>query len=444
MYHADWINMEDELAGYEEMVTSFYDPNKRHAEPNRNRDSVNKYLGTHQRSVEAFSAEPYYGELLAWSVQSVTSLPGWKTTLVRGHTYDEPIFRDIKTDYANKESCLVNGQMLMRKDDIRLVVNVTVGREIASVQMEAAREHQEIVKQLIKDIEDYLKGHNFYQGKKLCFDGQISFLTTREKSWDSVILDPAMKQLIRLNTIGFLKHCKVTANYGIPSRRGIILNGEPGVGKTAVCKALISEASDITCIITNAYGMLRSGYISDLFDIARDLAPSMVFLEDLDLIGQERQGFYRGTPPLIELLAEMDGIQEKTAIVTIATTNCIETLDEALSQRPSRFDWVCKIPRPDYQRRIEMLNFLATKIPLSEDNIEYIAKKTEGFTPAQLQEVPHFMVIAQIDKANIVTEFSQEDINTAISQVNFKKSGAMGFSALPIIYSGVNQNRQQQ
>ncbi len=81
-----------------------------------------------------------------------------------------------------------------------------------------------------------------------------------------------------------------------------------------------------------------------MFSIAQDLSPSIVFIEDLDFIGQERRDSYRGTPTLIALLSEMDGIEEKKAIVTIATTNCVEALDKALSERPSRFDRVFKLP----------------------------------------------------------------------------------------------------
>ena len=66
-----------------------------------------------------------------------------------------------------------------------------------------------------------------------------------------------MKKEIRLNTIGFLKNCARLEKYGIPPKRGIILAGEPGTGKTIVCKALMSEADKITCIATTAYGMLE-------------------------------------------------------------------------------------------------------------------------------------------------------------------------------------------
>jgi cell division protease FtsH len=372
----------------------------------------------------------YYGKLLAWTTKCTKASLGWKTVAVRGYTFAEPVFRDIQTDYTNKESCLTNGQMLVEKDDIRLVITVMVGNEVASTWVEASREHREVVKGLVQDIADFLKEHNFYRGKKLSFGNEISFLNTGQRDWASVFLDPSMKKRIYRDTIGYLKHCNELPNFGISCKRGIILSGEPGTGKTAVCKALISEANNITCITTTAYGLQHAGYISDLYAIAQDLSPSIVFIEDLDFVGQERQGFYRGTPPLIALLAEMDGIEEKTGVVTVATTNCVEMLDKALSERPSRFDWICKIPRPNYQLRMEMLKYLSNRIPLSEDIIEYIANKTDGFTPAQVQEVPVSMVATQLDETGKITGFNRQDVDSVISQMNYKKYGAIGFNRM--------------
>jgi ATP-dependent 26S proteasome regulatory subunit len=157
-------------------------------------------------------------------------------------------------------------------------------------------------------------------------------------------------------------------------------------------------------------------------------------------------GSFRGTLPQIALLSAMDGIEEKTAIVTIATTNCVETLDKALSERPSRFDRVYRISSPDYQLRMEMLRYISIKTPLSEDIIEYIAKKTDGYTPAQVQEVPKGMVIAQLSETGKVTGFNQRDVDAVIFQMNCKRDRTIGFNVLPYKYTAINneQNRRKE
>jgi len=411
---------------YEDIPESFYDPIMKREMLNRKNRANNKFLGKGPRCVEAYSTPHYYGKLLAWTVKRITTSPKWKTVSVHGFSSEKPVFWDIKTSYTESESCLINGQMLMEIDGIRLVITVIIVGT-GSVQIEAGEEHHELVKKLVQDIADFLKERNYYRGKKISFNGEISFLNAGKVDWDSVILDPAVKNEIRRNTIGFLKNCARLSKYGVPPKRGIILAGPPGTGKTMICKALISEANEITCITTDAYGMFQEGYIVELFAIAQDLSPSLVFIEDLDFIGQERHGSYRGTPLLIALLAEMDGIAEKMAIVTVATSNCFETLDKALSERPSRFDRVFKIPRPNCEQRAELVEHISEKIPLSEEIKEYIVKVTNGFTPAQLQEVLHGMVMSHIDMEEEI-QFTRSDVDFSIGWINIKKNGTLGFN----------------
>jgi len=410
----------------------------------KSHDAANQFLGEGLRAVETYSAEWYYGPLLAWTLQCIITSAGWKIVSINGHSYLRPIYRDVQTDYTKVESCLTDGQILVEKDNLRLVIAVDTCKQGTNlIQIEASEKHYGRVKTLIHAIAGFLKTHNYYKGKKINFERGISFLNVGQRDWDSVILEPAMKQEIRLNTIGFLKNCARLGKYGIPPKRGIILAGEPGTGKTIVCKALISEADQITCIAATAYGMESERYISDLFAIARDLNPCMVFIEDVDFIGQERQDFYRGNAPLISLLAEMDGITEQTAIVTVATTNNVETLDKALSERPSRFDRVFRITRPNYQQRVELVKHISEQIPLSENVREYIVKETNGFTPAQIQEVLHGMVISHSDRTEESLQFKRSDVDSTIALLNIRKNSTIGFSAIPYHYvnTGKEENR---
>ncbi len=394
-------------------------------------ETINKFMGEESPSVETYSTKWYYGPLLAWAVKCIITSPGWRIVSVHEHSQKEPVIREVQTDYTKFESCILNGRILVEKDNIRLVITVdTCQGGTNSVQVEAYGKHQGLVKTLIRDIADFLKEHNFYRGKKLNFDSGISFLNAGQRNWDSVILDPAMKKEIRLNTIDFLNNCARLEKYGVPSRRGIILAGEPGTGKTIVCKALMSEADQITCLATTAYGMLDERYIPDLFSIAQELSPSLVFIEDIDFFGQERHDFHRGTAPLISLLAEMDGIAEKTAIVTVATSNYFETLDKALSERPSRFDRVFRITRPTYPQRAELVKHISEKIPLSEDVREYIVAETNGFTPAQIQEVLHGMVISHSVTGEDIMQFDRSDVDATIALLNIRKNGTIGFNAM--------------
>jgi len=253
-----------------------------------------------------------------------------------------------------------------------------------------------------------------------------------------------MKEEIRLNTIGFLKNCARLEKYGIPPKRGIILAGEPGTGKTIICKALMSEAENITCITTGAYGMFHEGYVSDLFEIAQDLSPSIIIIEDMDLIGERRHDFYRGTPPLLALLSEMDGVAEKNAIVTVATTNNFEALDSALRERPQRFDRVFKINRPSSVQRRQLVSLLCQKVPLGDDIKAYIVEKTNNYTPAQVQEVVQGLVISRIPAEEETMQFSRSDVDSAIAWLTIKKNGTIGFNGATLRYTATDAEKNQR
>jgi cell division protease FtsH len=399
-------------------------------------ETINKFLGESSWVAETYTTKWYYWKLLAWTIKSVIKSRGWKIVSVKGYSRDEPVIRDIQTDYTKFESCVIDGQLLLEKNNIRMIIIMDTSN---SVQIEAGENHHRLVKAFINSIGNFLKKNNFYMGKKLNFESGISFLNAGQRDWDSVILDPAMKKEIRMNTIGFLNNCTQLEKYGIPPKRGIILAGEPGTGKTIVCKALMSEANTITCIATTAEGIVMGGYISELFSLAQDLSPSIIFIEDIDFIGQERQDYYRGGAPLISLLSEMDGIAEKNAIVTVATSNCYEALDKALSERPSRFDRVFRITRPNYQQRVELVKHISKKIPLSEEIREYVVKETNGFTPAQVQEVLHGMVISHSATGQDIMQFSRNDVDSTIALLNIRRTDSIGFNV--ISYSDANTNK---
>jgi ATP-dependent 26S proteasome regulatory subunit len=121
----------------------------------------------------------------------------------------------------------------------------------------------------------------------------------------------------------------------------------------------------------------------------------------------------------------MDGLGDKTAIVTVATTNSYECLDKALSERPQRFDRTFQITKPNEQQRIDLLRLLALKIPLPEDLIEYISAETNNWSPAQIQEILYGMVI---DSGYEPKAFTKSDVDRAIGWIKTCKKDAIGFN----------------
>jgi cell division protease FtsH len=350
------------------------------------------------------------------------------------------VYADLNTG-SEKLNLLVSGQILVEKEEACFIITVSVNPILrGSVQIEGSSDKKQKMTDFIAGVTAIADQENIYRGKKLEFSGQIRFLDVKERTWDTVVLDEAIKAEIKANSIDFLRQSERWVQYGIPVKRGILLCGEPGTGKTIICKALMSAAENITCITTNAYALAAGGYITQLFELADDLTPSIVIIEDIDLIGQSREEFgYHQGPALIELLAEMDGIEEQEKIVTIATTNHLENLDKALSQRPSRFDKVIKLTRPSVMHRRELISRLCRKIPMDNKIQEYIAIKAENFTPAQLQEIVFGLTIQQpAEKSELV--FNKADIDRAISGINEKNRHQLGF----VVNDNHNGNKLEQ
>ena len=402
----------------------------------KNKTALDGFLGRGRRVNQVCIFPRYYGELLTWSLNVHMVEDGWKVIRTLGYHGREPVFVDVRTDINKKENLLRDGQMLVVKNGCRLVITVDINMQWRnSVLVEGPAKQKDAIETFVAGVLVIAKDRNFYRGKKMEFCGEIRLLDIKDRSWDSVILDEEIKEEIRVNSIGFLRQKDRWIKYGIPLKRGILLAGEPGTGKTAICKTIAAEAGEISCIVTSAYGLEADGYITELYELAQDLSPAIVFIEDIDLIGQSRNEYgYRSGPALLSLLTVLDGVEERQGIVTIATTNHLQMLDKALSERPSRFDRVIKILKPSYEKRLAFINLINQKIPLDETTQSLVAMKSDNCTLAQLQEVIYGLVIGIPDikeRDNGCFRFDVENVTKAVSRVKNGNTGQqIGFISL--------------
>ncbi|MDD5402797.1 MAG: ATP-binding protein [Dehalococcoidales bacterium] len=397
----------------------------------KNSATINNFLGKGKRFRDICILPRYYGELLAWVLGEYLATENLTVSRILGNNREEPCYIDVNLDCTSRKNCLIDGKLLVNRGDEHFVISVDINLKwLASVTVEGAASSQSTVQEMIKRIEALAKELNFYRGTKIEFTGRIHFLNRKDKNWDSIIVDPSIKQEIKANTTGFLARMEIWNKLGIPPKRGVLLVGEPGTGKTIICKALMSEAENITGINANAYGLAEDDYLTELYELAEDLAPCLVFLEDIDLIGQDRDVFgYPHGAALLSLLAVLDGVEEKAEIVTVATTNCLETLDKAISRRPSRFDRVIKLGKPNLDQRRDIIDRICGKIPLEESAKCYIARHSEGMTPAQLQEIVFSLAIENVNPQACLKEFTADEttIDRLISKIRGKGKISLGF-----------------
>ena len=217
---------------------------------------------------------------------------------------------------------------------------------------------------------------------------------------------------------------EIFARIGVEPPKGILLYGPPGTGKTLIAKAVAHEAK--ATFIRMSGSELVHKYIGEvaqlvreLFSLAREKAPTIVFIDEIDAVGSTRtndgtSGSAEVQRTLMQLLAEMDGFDNRGDVRIMAATNRVDMLDPALL-RPGRFDRVIAIPLPDKAGRKAILGIHSRKMTLIDVDLDRIVDMTENATGADLQAVCREAgMMAVRREADGVTE---EDFEKAVRKV---------------------------
>jgi proteasome regulatory subunit len=224
---------------------------------------------------------------------------------------------------------------------------------------------------------------------------------------------------------------------GIDPPKGILLVGPPGCGKTMLAKAVANHtnASFIRMVgseLAQKYIGEGGRMVRELFSLAKEKSPSIIFLDEIDAIGAKRldsatSGDREVQRTLMQLLAELDGFDSLEDVKIIAATNRPDILDDALL-RPGRFDRIIVIPLPDDAGRKKILSIHFEKMSTSRVNVAKIVELTEGFSGAELKAttVESGMIAIRENRSKV----RQEDVLMAVDRIK-KKRESNGKSASP-------------
>ncbi|MDO9035344.1 MAG: proteasome-activating nucleotidase [Methanoregula sp.] len=224
-----------------------------------------------------------------------------------------------------------------------------------------------------------------------------------------------------------LKRPELFRRIGIEPPKGVLLHGPPGTGKTLLAKAVAHE--------TNAHFMRVVGselvqkyigegarLVRELFDLAKKKAPTIIFIDEIDAIGASRteantSGDREVQRTLMQLLAGMDGFENRGDVKIIGATNRIDILDKALL-RPGRFDRIIEIPLPDVDGRLSILKVHSRSLAIADDvNLLEIAQLTEGRNGADLYAICMEAGMYAIRKES--PSITQENFRAAVAKVIF-------------------------
>ena len=268
---------------------------------------------------------------------------------------------------------------------------------------------------LSEEMIKYGEAHNFLKGQKI--DPNCNFIKFNRKfTWDDLILSDKIKTEIQMNLKNLIEYRDIYRKNGLQVKRGLILAGEPGTGKTVLAKILCTQI-DWTFVWVTSKNLENAKRVAQIVELCRDLSPAILFLEDIDLFGGSRES--NNNPMLLgELLNQLDGIEENTDIIVIGSTNNKDVLEKALVSRPGRFDKVIDFPLPEYEERLKMLKVFSNG--LIDDKLPYLEKIAKEYTKktgAQIRELVNMAIIFAVDEKSY-----DEDKKLIITEKHFTKA----------------------
>jgi cell division protease FtsH len=256
---------------------------------------------------------------------------------------------------------------------------------------------------------------------------------TSNVTFDDVAgIEEALEELTELKD--FLKNPKKFLDMGAKIPRGVLLYGPPGTGKTLIAKAVAGEAGVPFFSISGSdfvemFVGVGASRVRDLFEQAKQSAPAIIFIDEIDAVGRHRgTGIGGGNDEreqtLNQLLVEMDGFDTNASVILIAATNRPDVLDPALL-RPGRFDRQVGVNAPDLKGREKILQVHAKSKPIAENvDLALVARRTPGFTGADLANVLNeaALLAARLNRTEITDEVIDEAIDRVIGGPQKKSS----------------------
>ena len=260
--------------------------------------------------------------------------------------------------------------------------------------LEVACADQAAAQRAVDEVRRQAVARNVFRGQVISFGdemfghgrggGVLRFHDRPAVRRDMVVLPPAVIDGIERQVIGVARHAGRLLASGQHLKRGVLLHGAPGTGKTHTIRYLLGQLDGVTVVILSGHALR---WIGEACSVARVLAPSVVVIEDVDLIAGER-GLRLGQQPLLlALLNEMDALGGDVDVTFLLTTNRPELLETALAQRPGRDDHAAELPLPDAEARRKLIALYQGNLVLDLSGLDEVITRTEGVTAAFLKEL---------------------------------------------------------
>ncbi len=270
------------------------------------------------------------------------------------------------------------------------------GRGHASVEVLAA--DPEAASRFLQELVRLMQSLSVLRGQVLSFTGNqyesnaagATFLPRPRVAADDVILAPGVLESIARHVVGVGEQRKALLAAGQHLKRGVLLYGPPGAGKTLTVRHLLARTPGTTAVLLTGTSIR---FITEAAELARAMQPALVVLEDVDLVAMER-GMYGPQPLLFAVLDALDGLDGDADVAFVLTTNRVEVLERALAERPGRVDLAVEIPLPDDESRRRLFRRYAEGLEFSDGALDAAADRSAGTTGSFAKELMRRAVLA--------------------------------------------------
>ncbi len=386
--------------------------------------------------------QAFYGLNSANSHEEI-SLTDLLSNLAASTRIAPPEYEELDVGDPQPQRCLKNGLWLIKHNGVRHVVLLfPVSRyrpEPVAVRIQfAVRNSPEGLaygQRLFSELEEAVARSESYRGKVLSLERSDAWYTgqgsgikvhkLRSVARDQVILPAATLELLERNVIEFVHRRSALARYQQSTKKGLLFYGPPGTGKTHTIHYLAGVLPQHTTLLITAE---QVGLLDEYMTLARLLQPTLVVLEDVDLIARDRGTM--NTPCeeslLNKLLNEMDGLRPDAEVLFVLTTNRPEALERALASRPGRVDQAIEFPLPDEEGRRKLVKLYSQGIVLPEEVIETIVRRTEQVSAAFIKELMRRSVQFHLEHLAEATDGQDEASQQWLAEHRRCSRGARG------------------
>jgi hypothetical protein len=365
--------------------------------------------------IEGIALPPHYGEIGLQQLLSGHALPPV--------TLSAPAFVDLPNGPGSTLACLQLAVLLVEDGAGRYLVLVNgptehepvLRLEVAGLPVRAAQAVLARIDRLRAELNVY-RGQLVEVGLGPMGGVALEFAELPATARDDVVLPEPVLERIERHALGVSMHRQALQRAGQHLKRGLLLYGPPGTGKTHTMRYLVRQMGEYTRLLLSGRSLHVVGSIAE---IARELEPAVIVLEDVDLVAEDRSFGPGGNPILFDLLDAMDGAAADADLLFLLTTNRADLLEPALAARPGRVDVAVEIDLPEADARARLLDLYGrgASLQLSDAERAAVVERTDGVTASFLKELVRRSVLEAVTDDPELPAVTAVHVNRALDDL---------------------------